>query len=194
MGGAAWEIPLSSSHNNNNRIAQREKTLPETQNTVHPVINKLAMEMARDKADVARWGVNMVIFLFAILLAIIMLTGQGVGLAVTAPLAVAGLGAAWLVGLRKGRRLYQNFYAEHLVDLQRKPVKEAVIEDLLSHREKEILSYIAHGKPNKLIASELGISEQTVKNHVTSVLRRLNARDRTEAVVIGIKMGLISIG
>jgi len=63
----------------------------------------------------------------------------------------------------------------------------------LTPREKEILDYIAQGYLNKEIAIELGISEQTIKNHVTSILRKLNANARTEAVVIAIKQGLISI-
>ena len=63
----------------------------------------------------------------------------------------------------------------------------------LTTRETEILKYISKGFLNKQIASELDISEQTIKNHVTSILRKLNANARTEAVVIGIKRGIISI-
>ena len=63
----------------------------------------------------------------------------------------------------------------------------------LTPRETEILNYIAQGYLNKQIALVLGISEQTIKNHVTSVLRKLNANARTDAVVVGIKQGLISI-
>ncbi|MFC1993197.1 LuxR C-terminal-related transcriptional regulator [Chloroflexota bacterium] len=63
----------------------------------------------------------------------------------------------------------------------------------LTPRETEILNYIAQGYLNKQIAIELGISEQTIKNHVTSILRKLNANARTEAVVVAIKQGLISI-
>jgi DNA-binding NarL/FixJ family response regulator len=55
------------------------------------------------------------------------------------------------------------------------------------------LQYIAKGYLNKQIAAELGISEQTIKNHVTSILRKLNANARTEAVVVAIKQGLIKI-
>ncbi|MHA2315215.1 MAG: LuxR C-terminal-related transcriptional regulator, partial [Candidatus Hermodarchaeia archaeon] len=53
----------------------------------------------------------------------------------------------------------------------------------LTPREMEILNYIAQGYLNKQIAAELDISEQTIKNHVTSILRKLNANARTEAVV-----------
>ncbi len=63
----------------------------------------------------------------------------------------------------------------------------------LTPREIEILNYIAQGFLNKQIATKLDISEQTIKNHVTSILRKLNANARTEAVVIAIKQGLISI-
>ena len=63
----------------------------------------------------------------------------------------------------------------------------------LTPRETKILNYIAQGYLNKQIAFELGISEQTIKNHVTSILRKLNANARTEAVVLAIKQGLISI-
>lgn len=69
-------------------------------------------------------------------------------------------------------------------------------EDLVSPlttRETEILEYISKGFLNKQIASELDISEQTIKNHVTSILRKLNANARTEAVVIALKRGIISI-
>ena len=63
----------------------------------------------------------------------------------------------------------------------------------LTPREMEILNYIAQGYLNKQIAAELDISEQTIKNHVTSILRKLNANARTEAVVVAIRQGIISI-
>ncbi len=63
----------------------------------------------------------------------------------------------------------------------------------LTPREMEILDHIAQGLLNKQIAIQLGISEQTIKNHVTSILRKLNANARTEAVVLALRKGLISI-
>ena len=86
--------------------------------------------------------------------------------------------------------------AEHVLqqfqELSRQSESEAFISPL-TPREIEILEYIAQGFLNKQIAAELGISEQTIKNHVTSILRKLNANARTEAVVVAIKQGLISI-
>jgi len=68
-----------------------------------------------------------------------------------------------------------------------------VIISPLTPREMQILDFIAKGYLNKQIAIKLGISEQTIKNHVTSILRKLNANARTEAVVVAIKQGLISL-
>jgi DNA-binding NarL/FixJ family response regulator len=63
----------------------------------------------------------------------------------------------------------------------------------LTPRETEILTYMAKGYFNKQIAIELSISEQTIKNHITSILRKLDANARTQAVITAIKRGLISI-
>jgi two-component system, NarL family, response regulator DegU len=63
----------------------------------------------------------------------------------------------------------------------------------LTARETEILKYMAQGFLNKQIAAELCISEQTIKNHITSILRKLDANARTEAVITAIKRGLITI-
>jgi len=62
----------------------------------------------------------------------------------------------------------------------------------LTHRETQILNYIAGGNSNKQIAHILEISEQTIKNHVSSILRKLNANDRTHAAVLAIRHGWIS--
>jgi DNA-binding NarL/FixJ family response regulator len=63
----------------------------------------------------------------------------------------------------------------------------------LTPRETEILSYMAKGYFNKQIAIELSISEQTIKNHITSILRKLDANARTQAVITAIKLGLITL-
>jgi NarL family two-component system response regulator YdfI len=61
----------------------------------------------------------------------------------------------------------------------------------LTPREIEVLRLLADGASNKLIAHKLGISDHTVKFHVTSILSKLNAGTRTEAVTVGIRMGLV---
>ncbi len=61
----------------------------------------------------------------------------------------------------------------------------------LTHRETEVLRLMADGAANKEIAWQLGISEHTVKFHVASILGKLNASSRTEAVTRGLRQGLI---
>ena len=63
----------------------------------------------------------------------------------------------------------------------------------LTGRETQILNFMAQGYLNKQIASELDITEQTIKNHVTSILRKLDANARTQAVIIAVKRGLIKL-
>ncbi|MGD1118740.1 MAG: response regulator transcription factor [Dehalococcoidales bacterium] len=86
--------------------------------------------------------------------------------------------------------------AEHVLQQFQELTSKSEAEQYISPltpREIEILDYIAQGFLNKQIAAELGISEQTIKNHVTSILRKLNANARTEAVVVAIKQGLIKL-
>ena len=63
----------------------------------------------------------------------------------------------------------------------------------LSDRELEVLNLIAEGQSNKLIAHSLGISEHTVKTHVASILAKLGAASRTEAVSQAIRRGLVML-
>jgi len=63
----------------------------------------------------------------------------------------------------------------------------------LTPREVEILDCVARGNSNKEIASFLGISDQTVKNHITSILRKLQVNDRTQAVIYALRHGWINL-
>jgi two-component system, NarL family, response regulator YdfI len=69
----------------------------------------------------------------------------------------------------------------------------AVPQQALTPREIEVLGMLAEGLGNKTIAWRLGISEHTVKFHVGSILAKLNASSRTEAVTLGIRQGLILV-
>ena len=64
----------------------------------------------------------------------------------------------------------------------------------LTQRERQILTHVADGNSNKQIAGILDISEQTIKNHVSSILPTLNANDRAHAVVLAIRRGWIPLG
>jgi len=66
-------------------------------------------------------------------------------------------------------------------------------EDNLTSREIDVLRLIATGNANKLIADQLSITEETVKSHVTNILSKLGANDRTHAVTIALKRGIIEL-
>ncbi|MFC1846742.1 LuxR C-terminal-related transcriptional regulator [Chloroflexota bacterium] len=85
--------------------------------------------------------------------------------------------------------------AAHILSQFQEMYQQQEVENLISPlttRETEIVEYMSRGFANKQIAAKLNISEQTIKNHVTSILTKLDANARTEAVVKALKRGLIS--
>lgn len=93
--------------------------------------------------------------------------------------------------------LARPFVASRLLDQFRElaqidEVSSSVFSPL-TPREAEILDGVAHGHSNKEIATLLNISDQTVKNHITSILRKLAVNDRTQAVIYALRHGWIKL-
>jgi two-component system response regulator DegU len=100
------------------------------------------------------------------------------------------------------RRVYRgeaflppNLITKLFSTLQRSSVQDddQPLEEGLTPREKEVLCCIAQGMSNKEIAVSLYISEKTVKNHISSIFRKLDLTDRTQAAVYAIKHGLVNL-
>jgi DNA-binding NarL/FixJ family response regulator len=70
-------------------------------------------------------------------------------------------------------------------------IAEHSVDDRLTQREVEVLRRVASGNANKEVAAQLSIAEETVKAHMSNILSKLAAKDRTHAVTIGIKRGII---
>lgn len=68
-----------------------------------------------------------------------------------------------------------------------------MLNERLTRRELEIVSHIAKGSANKQIALELDITEQTVKNHIASIMSKLDAKNRTHILTLAIRQGLIPL-
>ena len=72
-------------------------------------------------------------------------------------------------------------------------IAQHATDDALTSREIEILKRIAHGNGNKEIGAQLSLTEETIKSHVKNILAKLGANDRTHAVTIGLKRGIIEL-
>jgi DNA-binding NarL/FixJ family response regulator len=70
---------------------------------------------------------------------------------------------------------------------------DSVFEEALTHREVQVLELLAEGLPNKGIADRLGISDQTVKFHIASIMGKLGASNRVETVRRAARRGLLSL-
>jgi len=91
----------------------------------------------------------------------------------------------------EGGSLLQPVVASKL--LQHISSRDQIIVETLTDREMEVLQWLAQGKSNKEIAAALVISERTVKFHVSSILGKLGASNRTEAVTIAAQRGLVRL-
>ncbi len=85
----------------------------------------------------------------------------------------------------KGSRYLPREIAQRLADRLGRPEP--------SPREREVLALIARGRSNKEVASDLGLSEDTVKRHVSNLMAKLGAQDRTQAVTEALRRGLIEV-
>ena len=72
-------------------------------------------------------------------------------------------------------------------------IAEHATDDALSPREVDVLRLVAGGNANKEIAAQLSLTEETVKSHIRNILAKLGASDRTHAVAIGLKRGIIDL-
>lgn len=95
--------------------------------------------------------------------------------------------------VHEGGSLLQPVVASRLMNkLSDSQPQEQVVE-ALSPRELDVLVLLVQGKQNKEIASELFITERTVKFHISSILGKLDAGNRTEAVTIALQQGIVSL-
>ncbi|HWW85015.1 MAG TPA: response regulator transcription factor [Vicinamibacterales bacterium] len=72
-------------------------------------------------------------------------------------------------------------------------IAEHATDDALTPREGDVLRLVARGNANKAIAAQLSLTEETVKSHIRNILAKLGANDRTHAVAIGLKRGIIEL-
>ena len=94
--------------------------------------------------------------------------------------------------VHRGGSLLQPVVASKLLAHMRKPAA-APLPEPLTEREREVLGLLAQGKANKEIAAALVITERTVKFHISSIMGKLGAGNRTEVVSLAVQQGLIEL-
>ena len=72
-------------------------------------------------------------------------------------------------------------------------IAEHSADDALTPREVDVLRFIAKGNANKAIAAQLSLTEETIKSHIRNILSKLQANDRTHAIAIAVKRGIIEL-
>ncbi|MFC2044268.1 hypothetical protein ACFLT8_03620 [Chloroflexota bacterium] len=104
-------------------------------------IKKEAEQRAKDRARMGRWDLDIAIFLFGVMAVVVILSFQGIGVEIVAPVAVFGLAMVWLVGWKRGRNLYQRFYEDELSRLQSelRNVTRNVVEETIEERIQKAL-------------------------------------------------------
>ncbi|MFC1933217.1 response regulator transcription factor [Chloroflexota bacterium] len=160
-----------------------------------PELELLIQQLARNRANASKWDINILVVLFAVLITEMILIALDIDMRIVAITAVVGLASVLFLGSMKGKRLTKRFYAEEVEYLQQESNNESTqLGKQLTTREREILTLVSQGYSNKMIGAKLGISINTVKIMISRILTKLEANDRTEAVVIAIKQKIISIG
>jgi two-component system nitrate/nitrite response regulator NarL len=99
--------------------------------------------------------------------------------------------AAALFAVARGLVVLDPALAETALALDDGPPLDLAGVEPLTPREREVLALVAQGLPNKLVADRLGVSERTAKFHVGQILQKLGAHSRTEAVMRGVRLGLV---
>jgi type VI protein secretion system component VasK len=119
-------------------MAGTEKT-----RTINLEIDKIARNRAKQRAYTARWNLDIAIFAFAVLIAVVVLLSQDVRLEIVAPVAIVGLALVWLAGWWHGRKLLAGFYLEELEALRNEitriqtQVVDESVEEMIQKALKE---------------------------------------------------------
>jgi DNA-binding NarL/FixJ family response regulator len=112
--------------------------------------------------------------------------------------ALKGGARAYLLKSSVRKELLETIRAVHAGQRRVSPeiaaeIAEHATDDTLTPREIDVLRLIAGGNANKEIAAQLSLTEETVKGHVKNILAKLGANDRTHAVTLGLKRGIIDL-
>jgi DNA-binding CsgD family transcriptional regulator len=164
-------------------------------------VKELLRQKAVRRALSQRWDRYSLMVVYLVLAVVIILRVEGFSLYLVGGVAAGGLLMLWLIAYLQGKRLEKDlFRAEaeyYLEQFSDELLSDSRRDKLLtgptplSTRELEVLCYIVQGQTNKQIAVSMNISQQTIKNHITHILKKMEVSDRTSAAVTALKLGWI---
>jgi len=105
---------------------------------VSPEMELTARQKAKDRSKAARWDLDIAVFLFAVLIIVIILLFQEIGIEIVGPVALFGLAMVWYYGWRRGRQMYERFYDEELLLLEREQKKKTLEEEVEETVEQKV--------------------------------------------------------
>ena len=162
------------------------------------LIKSLIRQRAAEQAMSRRLNQYSLLVISAVLIAVIILQAREVNIFVTGGVAFAGLLIFWFFTLVQGKILEKKIFEQenaNLLGIARDGLAGqaagGIGESPLSNRELEVLRCIAQGNTNKEIAQKMFISQQTTKNHITHILKKMDVTDRTAAAVAALRLGWI---
>jgi len=106
---------------------------------------------------------------------------------------IVAQGQFFLGGQKMTLPMMKHWLTERIASMDQENVNNVEAYTPLSPREMEVLTYVTRGFSNKEIAGRLGISHQTVKNHVTAILRKIGVDDRTQATIYALQHGWVRL-
>jgi DNA-binding CsgD family transcriptional regulator len=166
---------------------------------INQILIEELLRQSRERADAQRWNVYSLMLIYSVLVVIIVLILKDVSMIAVGIVAVGGLTSLLLLSYlqnrkpsgqgRKSSRPEDMEISDEACDSRdNSPGAQA---PPLTPRELEILTYVVKGNLNKQIAFRMGISEQTVKNHITHILKKLKVEDRSEAAALALQKNWI---
>jgi DNA-binding CsgD family transcriptional regulator len=166
------------------------------------LIRKMIEQAAKERGLSMRLNAGLIILAYFLINSIIFLVMFHSNILSILFLSIAGLAALIFLSYYRERMLNKRqneFMTMALISLNSSENEDSGLEKKntsktpLTARELEILSFVALGGTDKLIAGRLGVSDSTVKNHLRSAYRKLEVNDRTSAVLLALRFGWLKI-
>ncbi len=109
-----------------------------TEKPISPELERAAARRATERANSAKWSLEVAIFLFAVLIIVVILLFEGFSVEIVGPVALVGLALVWVIGWRQGKRMYKPFFDEEVQLLRQKMKEITTVEDTIEEQIQKV--------------------------------------------------------